>query len=223
MVVHFNPKPGPHHRLGPSSSKRWLKCPVSAVVDESEVQNVHTIRGNYLHGECAWYMGHGLPSFVDGLDGEHVSWCIREAEKYMTHEIFVEHYMESSVIPEFGGTIDLLDWDFDTKTVTVWDYKFGSGKVYAKDNPQLICYCILAREFLPLAEHFRGVIMQPKRRKTADFATFTIEQIEAQREQIIAAATSKHYEGGDHCRFCPLRKQCPEGQRFFNLVEFPVD
>lgn len=207
--VVFNHAPERHWRLGPSSSSRWLACPGSKEGELPENQQTeHTIRGNELHEKSAFYLGVGLPLFGNDPDTEAARQSVRDAQQYPGQR-FVEFQMESTEIADFGGTIDLLVWNEDEKRVTVFDHKFGKTKVAIKDNPQLLSYCVLALERFPVAEKFTGVISQPAVRQRAAEVDFTIEQVKAHRDAIIAASKSVALVPGNQCYYCPLRHTCP--------------
>lgn len=202
-----------HWRLGPSSAKRWLTCPASAVPSEGQ-DTEHTRRGTTLHGRAAFKLGLNLPLFATDEDADVLEMSILEVEKIIEpeHEVYIEYTMPSTVVDEFGGTIDVLLYHPGRKEVTVVDFKFGKFRVPAKDNVQLLCYCALAREQFDVTS-YRGAIMQPSRRKSLDIVSYTPEEVEEVFQKVVAAQHSDHREASSGCRFCPLLQTCELGQQ----------
>lgn len=133
--------------------------------------------------------------------------------------IEVEKRWESLTIPDLGGTIDcLLFADMDASRLMICDYKNGTWDKPAENNPQLLCYAaIITEHFSP--DQVWGVIAQPntKRREKIKVAEYTLDEIEAHREEVARVADmDNRIPGNTQCLFCPLLQagMCEEGRQF---------
>jgi hypothetical protein len=125
--------------------------------------------------------------------------------------------------PDCYGTVDYLAYvvdpnGFDPNTLYVVDYKHGAGvKVDAYRNPQLACYAIGAVQEYPDAERIICVIVQPRCDIGEPITTWEMDRHELGNWEMIignsiraAESDVKHFEAGDHCRFCKAKAICPE-------------
>jgi len=126
-------------------------------------------------------------------------------------EYLVEHFWESMTIPEFGGTADCTV--IKDNKCAVYDLKTGKWNVEAEGNTQLLSYLAIAAEHHDIDE-FYGVIVQPKAYKgdKVKVHEFSADEVRRHRARVKVAAESDYKSEGDHCRFCPLRPTCIEGQ-----------
>lgn len=237
---------GPAHaRLSPSSAYRWMACPASAnlALTVPDVPTIYAAEGTMLHDVTAkaieaylqgydFTMPVGDEYSIDGFDfvftDDHaalVEWCVDKV-RALVEEIddgvrnliglaetrLPMHFIEQGAF----GTADLIVHDRDTRTLYVYDHKFGAGvKVYAAGNPQLIAYALGAVDRIerPVERIVFGVL-QP-RLNHYDVDEMTIAQANDWREKFRAAALATHdpnapLRAGDHCKFCPVKPTCPE-------------
>ncbi len=153
-----------HARVGPSSIARVIRCPGS--VRESaglpNTSSVFAAEGSVLHeiaAECLEFgfepdrylgrtMSHDGFSFKIGTaQGETDPGCMGPALDWLREqpgELFVETRVELDPwMPGQFGTCDVCIWDADTKTATVFDWKFGMGvMVDTEGNEQLQTYAL---------------------------------------------------------------------------------
>ncbi len=242
---------GPAHaRLSPSSAYRWMACPASAnlALTVPDVPTIYAAEGTMLHEVAAkaieaYLQGYdftvpvGEEYSIDGFDfvftDDHatlVEWCVDKVRMLVeetntgTRNLtgFVEMRLPMSFIEDGAfGTADLIVHDRDTRTLYVYDHKFGGGvKVYAAGNPQLIAYALAAIDYIVWGPYEGRVdrivfgVLQP-RLNHYDVEEMTIAQANDWREKFTAAAKATHDIGaplraGDHCKFCPVKPTCPE-------------
>lgn len=122
-----------------------------------------------------------------------------------------------------GGTVDACVMDERTKTIIVFDFKYGKGiPVEAVGNEQLLIYALGISEYIKShygwdAEHFELCIIQPRcphddgpirwfRVSDGYMAKFKQNLLEGMNRAI---NSSKEYKCGEHCRFCGAKHICP--------------
>lgn len=210
--------PTAHARLAPSSSKRWLACPGSALAEMPEVENVYGGReeGTNAHEWAAKVLT------CDATLGEVPAEAQKDVSLFVDHvlanqaeQCYVEQQWASKSIPEFFGTIDCLL--IDGTRAAIYDFKTGKWDVQATDNKQLLCYAAIVAEHFEIDEFF-GVIIQPNSKsvkgRQPKVAEFTPAEVANHRIQVAKAAVSTELVAGDHCLFCPLLQagQCQVGR-----------
>jgi hypothetical protein len=124
--------------------------------------------------------------------------------------------------PDFGGTADAVRYRPSTKSLRVFDFKYGKGTyVESDDNPQLKTYGLgVALEIKRPIKDVMLTIVQPRFEGAipvrswvfplADILDFAADLKEA------AAKTrdpNAPLVAGEHCQFCPAAVDCPELQR----------
>jgi hypothetical protein len=136
-------------------------------------------------------------------------------------------------VPVFG-TCDFVAYTHATRTLTVADFKSGSGvMVRPQDNPQLLAYALGAIELMRNTQQAGGritgdplyialIIVQPNASSTANrvqvWKTSNLDlQIWAESVLFPAIQRTQDEPGtfhpGDHCRFCPGKPLCPALQQ----------
>lgn len=207
---------GKHWRLAPSSSGRWLKCPYSAQ-NLPEIPSKAAQRGSWLHRVVEYYLLHGVPIFGRNKDERHARYCAEYAERVKSPDKLYEQVIESAVVPEHGGTVDvILAGD---ESIHVVDFKFGKWPVYVENNTQIGCYLNLARQVFPGRKRFFGTILQPQVYNEPQTAEFSGEWLDSLERRAGEAAFSDAKVAGDHCQFCPLRKGCVAYEARSDLYE----
>lgn len=148
-------------------------------------------------GHCEAYR-----DFVNGL---------RKSYDYL-HEA-VETKIVSTRYANFGGTVDYLAVyrDIEGVLLHIVDFKYGQGiEVEAKENTQLLCYCVLALENFPNIRRVRFTIFQPRRKGAPETVDVDRAEIERFQTRLFDAQLATHLKAGDHCRWCPAKTVCPE-------------
>lgn len=140
-----------HSRLSPSGAHRWAVCAGSVEAESlyPDVTNKYAEEGTLAH-EAAANLLRGISNQGLGLTDEILEAC-EQYKNYIdgliegdNYKLLVEHEVDySSAIPEGErslGTCDaILIQDDDLHII---DFKYGFGRVEAKENYQLILYAI---------------------------------------------------------------------------------
>lgn len=217
-----------HYRLGPSSASRWLACPWSAQHDLPDTSGPAAKAGTITHDLACSYLQGGIESTFElenevyertnGLLPNRSRDIARAATSYVeyvesrTGSKLFETKIESSVVPDWGGTVDTAI--LHDRCLEVADLKTGVWRVSAENNPQLMSYLCFARQKFPEATEFVGTIIQPLTNKKPKTASFSGGQLDIFTQQVKIASTSDRKQTGFHCRFCPLRPKCEEGTEY---------
>ena len=160
-----------HSELGASSAHRWIACPASVALSkqaallEQKQKRVRPASRNAAEGTCAHEVCERL------LKGEVTPDELRGKRKVVDKEEFVidDEMLECAgifiaTVKGMAGDAELvveqrfsLDWlyrgmfgtcdcvcrDKASRTIWVFDFKYGRGKaVFAKENPQLLYYAL---------------------------------------------------------------------------------
>lgn len=240
-----NDKPA-HAKLSPSASKRWMNCPGSVrLIETLQIKDKPTkyaAEGTIAHKICELslrenknpidYLGtkHEADGFSFTVTKDMVEACnvyvdyIRQELEVDGTEIEIEVKcpLTSLEIPGLdGGTSDCVLINRSIKTISVIDYKHGSGvAVEADNNTQLMQYglgAILkylneeseAQDYLvemtvvqPRAIHKKG----PIRTWSTSAISLVVwgEDILAERAKATLEPDAPLIPSEDACRFCPV-------------------
>lgn len=209
---------GVHSTYSPSASWRWLNCPGSvhltdqdrAVLAQRDTSAAdrgtlgHAIAEAQLRGEHD--KAEDLASEADSELLEGIEFCLEEVStRFLPGRISLEERIESTLIPGFGGTMDVLA--FGDEALDVADYKFGFSPVPIEENTQILCYLLLAREKYPEYKRYRGTIIQPAY-ESVGTVEVTDEELDAFFVRVIEATLSDDLRAGPHCKYCPLLYRC---------------
>lgn len=141
--------------LRPSNASRWVKCSASLTIAPKGPESSY---GNAAEGSAAhWVADCILKS--DPIGDIHPNGTVITPEiightRVYTNEVQrvcaktgcesnIEHTINiDRVHSECSGTPDAWAFDLRTKTIYLWDFKYGWGLVEVVDNWQLICYAI---------------------------------------------------------------------------------
>jgi predicted RecB family nuclease len=177
-----------HALLSASGADRWMNCPPSARLEETEANesSIYAREGTFAHdlaelklrnhlGEISKaefkkklqglknneFYNKELESYID----VYVDFAIEKINEHKVGMVFIEKRVDySSICKEGFGTCDLLILDRDV--IEVVDLKFGKGlKVDATDNSQLKLYALGAIDnfnFIFEAKKVRMTIVQPR-------------------------------------------------------------
>lgn len=208
--------PAMHYKYAPSASKRWLACPASAGAedDDSTVPEEWRIKaewGHVAHETAAFALQTGVPIFGD-------DWVARMVRPYLAFvgeqkgSRYHELQLESLTVAGHGGTVDTLILNGSHGHIV--DLKTGKNRVPAEESTQLLCYAGLVREHFPALETFTCTIVQPQVWKRPKSVEYTADQVDSFRGRVVAASHSQAVVPGDHCGFCPLRRECGPGLEY---------
>lgn len=134
--------------------------------------------------------------------------------------VLIESKVEmGSVHPDAWGTADCIIYDSVTKTITIIDFKYGSGIAVDADwNPQLLLYAIgAARQFRYQVEHINIVVVQPRawhplgpiREFDCDIIDLLIYEEWLRQKAARTDCDDAEAQVGPGCRFCSAAPVCP--------------
>lgn len=223
-----------HFWLAPSSASRWLRCPASLLYEETPedrkkwenpeegsaewLANVGTLghrmvecefRGEILDDEDVAFFA-SLPQDKQDFLATGAELCVNIVSELECTDLLLETKIAHERIPKHGGTVDVIVWDADTRTLHVVDFKFGSMEVDVAENPQVMCYLNLARQIFPDAVRFLGSILQPALSDELQTWEYSQERLDQHEADVKAASEATEKRPGDYCRLCPALLECPE-------------
>ena len=247
-----------HSIIAPSSAFRWVPCPGSVLLEAcfpNEKTEAST-EGDLAHEIAARLLQRCLDlgtttkqerdRCVDELDGDdetfdgavlYVDDVLRIASGCATGFTHIVHIEEPVKCPrvhaESFGTPDAWLFDITSKTLHVWDFKFGRLAVQAFENWQLVNYIAGILDELKLPADIERLvkvevaIVQPRnyepgapvRRWSTMVGALCdmLADLKASAED--ALGDSPTVATGPHCRYCRGRHDC-EAARRVALVEF---
>lgn len=234
MVVATNDNSPKHYRHAPSGSSRWLPCPFSAQDDLPDTAGPPAKAGTIGHKHAdGWLTLNRDPSKFNPLwlletetfdcvaplvgpsQGDDIARATVTYAEYVA-KLPGEHIYETKIahdsIPTFGGTVDTAI--VNRRKLGVADFKSGYWEVQAKGNTQGQCYLVLARQEFGDFDEYEFTIVQPRVKNPIKTASFTGAELDAFEGLVKIAAKSDRKQSGEHCRFCPLRPDCFEGQKY---------
>jgi len=218
-----------HSLYSPSSSSRWIACNPS--LGSQGLPSSYAAQGTVAHGladNCRLTgtdpsTHNGTTERCDGyeitIDDEMVS----NVSLYLEHlsnlellhgECELEKRIIHSKYPEFGGTVDASFVGGDE--VVIVDLKYGAGVfVDVEENVQLGCYALLLLD--DLGRDFQDVtayVVQPRYAGKSPIRSTVLkarwlEELMTTIEGVMTNPSTKRVPGS-HCKFCPLKAECPE-------------
>ena len=231
-----------HARLSASSAHRWLVCPPSVGFKGGKA-SIHAATGTYAHSIAAKCLNDPSLSAsdfflkretVDGFEVEcdlemvdainiyldEIAADLKKGDVCWTEMPLLQAL--SKIDPDLGGTADYVRYRPATQHLLVMDFKYGAGVyVDADDNDQLKLYALGA-----MLECGKGVkdvtigVVQPRFEgaKPVRLYHFKASEIlafmgEVQHAAVLSRTKDAPYKAGDHCKFCPGARQCPELER----------
>lgn len=225
-----------HAELGASSAHRWTKCPGSVALCRSVPKPPETIYmrdGSRAHtlGEICLRAGFHSPlAFVgmelDGWDVDQemaaaVDIYVRTCAELVASgaHVDIEVTRRLADTPDMFGTPDFVCFSYDTRRLTVLDFKYGKGVTVEHDeNAQLDYYAACALQAHKDAKSVQTGIVQPRGVHVLGPVRLNVPTtaIAAKRRgrKLVKAGEACLKENaplvpGAHCRFCPAKKICP--------------
>lgn len=146
---------------------------------------------------------------------------LKHLRGYLTYkDLHVEEKVKlDHIYPGMSGTPDAWLYDAGTKTLYIWDLKFGHGWVEVFENSQLIIYVSGILQTLPKDPDIKVVmtIYQPRAfhpegicRKWEIEATALRSYVNQLHHSahIAMGEGEKECKSGTHCRYCSARRAC---------------
>jgi len=201
-----------HSLLSASSSKRWLNCPPSAVLNDRfpDKTSVYAAEGTAMHEQCEWKLRTALGEQMEEPHSEfdteeteqvtdvYAEFCLTEIEKMrksgMEPLVLIEEKLDYSHIAPGGfGTGDLVLAGKDENgkgLIHVIDFKGGRGvrvdNSREHPNSQMMLYAVAALKaysWLVDVEIVRMTIIQP-RLDNYPTCELTVDELNAWAESI---------------------------------------
>ncbi|SFS01560.1 DUF2800 domain-containing protein [Anaeromicropila populeti] len=225
---------GKHALLAASSSKRWLNCTPSAVLESlfEEEESVYAKEGSAAHALGEYlirrYLEEPATRPVTEFDSNEMDAYVGEYAAYVTEQVertrktckdavvLVEQHLDYSQYAPFGfGTGDLVI--VADSCVSVIDLKYGKGvPVSAEWNSQMMLYGLGALhlfEMLYDIDTVKMTIFQPRLESVSTWQ-ISAPELKSWAEEVLKPKAALAYEGkgeyvsGDWCRFCKAGIQC---------------
>ena len=217
-----------HALLSPSSASRWMSCPgaVNSSKDIVQKSGAASVEGTEAHDYCEKVlreqitlcdMPHNFRRPVSVYvkyireEAKNADLFLLEERLNITNKLFLNNY----------GTSDCII--IKNRQLQVIDFKYGKNiYVPAVNNKQLLNYAVLSYlkfgyEQSYAIEKIKLTIIQP-RCGVDNFirhATITLDQLLSFAKDLKEAINnvevkSDTFISGEHCRFCPYKKDCAE-------------
>ena len=228
--------PEQHAVLSASSSKMWMSCPPSALLNAavndtpSEYAKQGTAAHLWAETKVKRILGQNLKDPTDSAEyydaemaectdsyAQYVSEQIEKAKQRCSDPIvLVEQRVDfSRWVPDAYGTADLVIVSDDV--LSIIDLKYGVGvPVDAENNSQMMCYALGALELFDGIYDIGKIsmtIFQPRRENISTYEISKAELLEWADTKLAPAAdlASKgegEFHAGEHCRFCKVKATC---------------
>ena len=237
-----------HSIIAPSSAFRWVPCPGSVLLEacfpnekteaSTEGDLAHEVAAEMLRtclkmgtrpADHRSHFGEHSDETFDGV-ALYVEDVLRVARSTHTFVVHIEEPVKCHrVHAESFGTPDAWLFDVASKTLHVWDFKFGRLKVEAFENWQLVNYIagILDEVGDDRLVKVEIAIVQPRNYEPGAPVRRWSTAVGALCDMFADLRTSAEDALGDaptvatgpHCRYCRGRHDC-EAARRVALVEF---
>lgn len=236
--------PSKHSSIGASGMHRWANCPGSVKLSEGmpnpssiyaeEGTKAHDLAAEILEGRLS--LNDLKPPEVDadmkGAIKVYVDYNFKLQKERNTEMLVEREFDLSSIFEGCFGTSDCVQYESDTKTLHVIDYKHGAGlAVEVEQNMQLQYYglgALLSTGYpcdkvvltivQPRCEHPDGPVRSWEL-SSMELLEFSMTLKEA------AAATQKEDAPiipGSWCRFCNAKAICPAFKEKANAMATKV-
>lgn len=214
-----------HAVLSPSSAKRWINCPPSALINAQagDHETVYTREGTLAHAVAELK---ARKHFLTGIGPKRYEAQMAKfrADELWQNEMdeYTDDYLDalkdasaeyssppyvaleqrvdfSEYVPKGFGTADCIM--IGGSTLQVVDFKYGKGvEVLAEDNPQMMLYALGAlRVYDPIydIDAVKMTIVQPRIKREPEHWTIYADDLLAWAEEVVrpAAALAAAGEG----------------------------
>jgi hypothetical protein len=167
--------------------------------------------------ECDQEMIEGVKVYIDAVDEDMLPGDMMWVEMPLLEQL-------RTVDPDLGGTADYVRYRPAIEELLVADFKYGAG-VYVDviDNRQLKLYALgvlltALREYKLKAKRVRVMICQPRYGDgdvpVREEVFNAVDLLDFSADAVAAAERTRlpnpPLVAGDHCKFCPKAKSCPE-------------
>lgn len=232
---------GRHALLSASSSKRWMNCTPSAILETSlkEEESIYAKEGSAAHALAEHYLKKYLKmrsrkpksefdsDEMDQYISEYVSFVTEQMEQtrlICKSPIFLveQHLDYSSYVPDGFGTGDVVI--VADRKLSVIDLKYGKGiAISAEWNSQMMLYSLGALQMFEMLYDIDTVEMTIYQPRLEAISTWEISAEELQNwaehelkpRARLATAGEGEYSSGEWCRFCKARFKCRERAKDF--------
>ena len=228
-----------HSPIGASSMYRWSVCAGSVQLSQGiEIhQSAYAEEGTQAHALAAHclrekklaaaFIGQTLTFSdcvvtVDRVMAEYVQVYLDYIDSKIAvgDTLYVEHEFNlKDIYPGCWGTADAVIWKPFIETLVVPDFKYGAGILVMPNNPQNKYYALGAIITLPFRpKKVELVIVQPRcEHPDGPIRSYVIDAMDLLDFSVDLQDYAKATEdpkaplvSGDHCRFCPAARICPE-------------
>lgn len=214
--------PGVHAKLSASSSKRWMECPGSVVLEtlfgNDEDESPYAEEGTKAHAVAEARLtalfnprsrkaAGRVKTLKDEVDaemwqftGQYEAFCKEIADEMALDGHTVRAYIEQKVcfdkwVPHGFGTVDFCA--VGGNDLHIVDFKYGKGvPVYAEDNTQMRAYALgFLQEMEVIYDNLETVtmhIMQPRINNISS-ATITVAELTKWAEEELKPKAKKAY------------------------------
>lgn len=215
---------------------RWSNCPGSVRLSEGipKTTSSYAEEGTLAHAFAEEWLRSGLkdpPAKCDAEMAENIKIYVEKIrQEYRDADrVYFEHRFDISRLhPGLFGTADCVLYFEKTKTLKVFDLKYGAGvPVEAVGNVQLQYYGLGAMLSLGLVcKDIELTIVQPRcAHEDGPIRTWAFEavtMIDFMADLLEAALATEKPDAplvaGSHCKFCPAAGVCPELKAVANVT-----
>lgn len=227
----MTPENKSHSLLSPSSCKRWVSCPPSALINAQaeRTTSVYAEEGTLAHAVAEMLLSAviaGTPiQFPEGTTEEMKKYVQKYTDYVLDFVHPLEYHTEVGIeakvslehlYEDTSGTCDA--WVFSGTTLHVFDLKYGQGlAVSAEHNYQLMLYahgiCKNLTSELYCVEKIALHIIQPRLDSISVWET-DAKYLNTWFEEVVRPAAALAVVGagekaaGDHCKFCAIHARC---------------
>lgn len=235
-----------HQKFSASSAHRWIACPGSIAAAEGcppqalndfadEGTAAHLVLEYCLRFDCgpgdAAVKINGKDYEVDDEMREGVQLALDTVRAIPGQPIIEFGFLLED---DLGGTVDCGVYDAKSKTIYVYDFKYGRRAVNPVGNPQLAIYGKGILKMFPEAESIVLGIIQPRVTPSVSIWTISADDFGAWFGSHVLAGYYRAKEpnaprhAGNHCRYCPALDslRCPESHKAITAAtcsDFDID
>lgn len=242
-----------HSPFAPSAAHRWMVCPGSVAFckDAPDTTGPEAAFGTYAHSIAAKTLQRAVPTrdaekvverpegvpLLSEVDLDALDVYVQAVRATMLlegarqQELRVEHKVQFGGVsmPRVFGTADALVFGLASRTLHVFDLKFGQGVFVDVDSAQLRIYALGALvEFSGLGiESIVLHIVQPRCQQGRPWRTLSMSRAELLawgEEKLVPAVKAASAPDAplvaseEGCRWCPRKAECPALRKHFSDV-----